>query len=651
MNRRWLGTSAIALATSFLLGNVVADDDDASGDDFLYECLIGAYHVRENEDFWGSDNQTHFRFSPTFSFGNVVFESDFTYGTSKVWFSRNRDRIVNVLQSRWATGDYIQSTATLGGVENQNIASYMNDAVRSEAEKTAVNSLYAKKTFIDKARNELIGKMANRQRFYRNYTRATYENRAKNIKVVIGDAPANVTFGGVQGPSGAGIAIYRASGMFDKSAMTLNSQSCIAILRTSFVEILQNGQTIQGGLFAPGVYSLSDLAPEVNLHNIEVQITDDFNHKTKYKVDVHADKRPIAENTDEFEIRAFVPHRFDYLDPFVRKYSNVWAVSGVYRYGYSKDLTLQCAAQAYTGGVKAETGYSLLGGYGLLSQSIGASFANDSNSRNAMSARIFYAPPALPIGTFSFNFGIVGKGYMDLGNGEDQNDMCAKIWKLFSGRTDDYESPYKESTTKNFTIKYTPCQIFKDVGISLFYKQFWEEHHTRYSYDLSFTWTIAKKYIFVSGIGITYDNDGRDLPKEVKSIDMQRRFYVAVEIPVCDQVKLCSSYDYDDDRTWYNSLEYKPKQIPGLTLELTSTMHEGYGDWRAHGGKVKYECKYGDFRFDHNITMRHKPGVHKNRERIYINTYLKNGEFSKRIKNSFFISKSKDELRMKKKAR
>lgn len=613
MRKRWLKSSALMVVAAGLIGSDYAKAEENLGNDIFYDALFGFMHVRENEDFLGHKNETNVRLTPNVAFGNFVFEGDFSFGKSSANSSPVRDKIADVVNSQ-------------EGVENRS-------------------------NLIATGKNQMLKRMADRPRFFRNFTRLTYENEASNFKIMVGDAPANVTFGSMQGISGAGISFYRTSSMFDRKAQsTLNSQSCITILRPSLVEVLQDGNTIQANLYAPGVYSLADIAPEVNLHNVELQITDDFQHKYCYKVDVHGDKAPLAENTDEFEFRIFVPHRFDYLDPMLRKYGENVIFSGVYRFAYNNDLTLQANAQGYNGGVKAETGYSYRTRFGLFSQAVGASFANDNGSRRAMSTQFYYLTPKLPMGTISVTFGIIGKGYIDLGVGADKEDINRQIWEYVrnDGRYE-YANPFKDTTTKNLTVKYTPCEIFKNVGLSAFYKKEWEDHRSKQSGDISLTWKYKNKYVFTSGIGITVDRDGREIPAGLKNDEIQRRFYIAVDIPMGDQFDLCSSYDYDDDRSFYSSLEFKPAQVEGLTLELNSTLHGGYGEWRNHGGKVKYECKYADFRLDHAITMRKANGTHKNRERFYMNSYIKNGEFMKKTKNSYLLYNSKKDLQSKKK--
>lgn len=645
MRKRWLKTSALMVVAAGLVGSDYAKAEESLGNDIFYDALFGIMHIRENEDFLGHKNETNFRVTPNIAIGNFVFEGDFTYGKGSTNSSAPRDKIAHVVNMHHNLFNVKTKPA------DDKYAEKWDTATDDEAKR----KVWAE-ALTEKGKKELLGRMADRPRFYRNFTRVTYENEASNFKITAGDAAANVTFGSMQGPSGAGISLYRTSSMFDRKAQsTLNCQSTITILRPSFVEVTQNGSTIQGKLFAPGIYSLADIAPEVNLHDTELIITDDFNHKYTYKVNVHGDKVPLAENTDEFEFRIFVPHRFDALDPMLRKYGDNVIFSGVYRFAYSGDLTLQANAQGYNGGVKAETGYSCQTRFGLFSQAVGASFANGDGSRRAMSTQFYYLTPQMPIGTVSVAFGIIGKGYIDLGLGADQDDINKQIWDFVSsGNHGDYTNPFQETTKKTLTVKYTPCEIFKGIGISAFYKKEWEDHRAKQSGDISLTWVYKNKYKFASGIGITVDKDGRldkdgaSIPTALKADEIQRRFYVAVDIPVCDQVSLTSSYDYDDERMFYASMEFKPEAVEGLTVELDSKLHGGYGEWRAHGGKVKYECKYADFRFDHQITMRKSIGMHKNRERFFANTYIKNGEFMKKPKGSFLLYNSKKDLKSKK---
>lgn len=620
MRELLLKSSVIAMiAAGFSCGGVSGSDTNTDPS-FEYQCMLSAYHIRENEKFWGKDNYTNLGFSPTFAIGNWVFEGEFTYGASSANKGVVVDEVMNVAKSQQA----YKTSPTFNPDGKENSA------------------------FDDKAKKIVARNMWDRQRFFRNYTRFTYEDPGKRYKVILGDSSSHVTFGNMQGLFGAGISIFRSADMFDrKQASVLNSQSAITILRPSLVEVVQDGCTIQANLYAPGVYALSDIAPECNLHNVEITITDDFQHGYTYRVDGNSDKIPLTEGDDEFEVRVLVPGRFDPSDPYTRRYSNTFVFSGVYRYGYSKDLTLQFNTQAYTGGLKAETGYSYSTKFGLFSQAVGISASSNMDSRRAVSAQVYYATPQLPMGTFQVSGGIVGKGYIDLGAGFEKDDIYRRIYNLVKSTTDpDYVSSSYESTTKNLSVRFIPRQIFDNVGFSFFYKQFWEDHRTKYSYDASFTWKIANKYTFVSGIGITCDRDGRTTVVDItKGTEIQRRFYIAVDIPVGRDVCISSSYDYDDDRSFYSSLEYKPKAIAGLTLELNSTLHNGYGEWRNHGGKVKYESTYGDFRFDHSITMRHKPGIHKNRERIFVNTYIKNNEFVKKYKNSPIVQYSRKDLR------
>lgn len=588
--------------------------------DFAYQFRLSGYHVRENEEFLGHKNTTNLRLTPKMLIRNLIFETDVTFGKTSQSVAPARGDLLNALKSQGA---------------------YTENSGYSKAKKKNTN-------YDTPALEKFKDNTSEKARLYRSFTRVTYENEPRNFKVIVGDSPGLVTFGNMQGQSGAGVSFVRSSGMFNKRGeAVLNSQSTITILRPSLVEICQDGCTIQGTVLSPGDYSLADLAPEVNLHDISIVITDDFQHKYEYKVDGNADKNPLHDGEDEFEVRFFVPQKFDPLDPYLRKYSTTVVGSGVYRYGYTKDITLNFNTQAFSGGIKAETGYSYATKYGLLFQSIGASFANDLHRRNAMSAQLFYKTPVLPVGQLTVCFNIVGKGYIDLGATANKNDIYEKIYSLFRLNGDsDYVSPFGESTKKSLSVKYVPFKIAENVGWSFLYKQSWLDHYSRSSYDISLTWRIKDKYKFVSGIGITFDNDGREYANKdiLKKIDLQRRFYLGLDVPVGDQISLTSSYDYDDDRALYNKIDYKPASIKGLKITMDSRLYNGCGEYRAHGAKVKYQCKYGDFRIDHNIKMRHKPGIHVNRERLYLNTYVKNNKFVKGQNESFIIQTTKADM-------
>jgi outer membrane usher protein len=200
----------------------------------------------------------------------------------------------------------------------------------------------------------------------RQSSRLVYDMPEQRIRFMAGDADP-VTSGFQSSTELLGVSLQKSNRMFNPSeSITATGSSSFRIERTSDVEVIINGTSMQHLHLRPGNYNVRDLPLATGANEITLAITDDSGEKRSLSFTTYFDTSLLATGQLEWTAAAGVP---SYLRDNERHYANdIYTGMGNLRYGISDEITGEATLYADTNVTVAGLGFvarSPWGIYGL----------------------------------------------------------------------------------------------------------------------------------------------------------------------------------------------------------------------------------------------------------------------------------------------
>ena len=530
-------------------------------------------HERENEKAFGPNNRSAVAFNPLLTIGDVTIDADFYYGyqfTHTKFFGSKRHAV------RFLGADRI------------------NKFYGNLTEKD-------KKTLKDAMKDNILG-----PRFYRLHSRAIYENKKCNFRVVLGDTVSRNQLGFQQPLSGFGISVFRKAG----DGSTITGSSPIVITRVSKVECSLGTTVLCARILAPGVYTLSDLPEEARLPGVSVKISDQLSRNEKLDVDYFGEYKMLKAGENDFDVSVLLSNKCEFLDPHKIKYKERPHFSANYRYATSDKITLGAGTQYYDDELLLDYVMIFATPIGKISPNIAYSYkkVNDKESKDAFKDKtskstvgigVFYSIPENEYGvSFEVFAAHKGKGFVDLGKRRDEKYMYYKtIDDLGITTSQDEEVRRNDSLSSFDSVNEVTARLYSKpvfgVTPAIIFNGLWSASRRLREYTLSFSKKIFNKITLSVSAGVSYDYPSKGYNQGYPD----RRLTVAFSIPIGNDVEILGDFGHhDDDREkTHGKIQYKPKTIPGLEINVEASGKPGS---HAFTTSAKYENDYGDIKFE-----------------------------------------------------
>lgn len=173
--------------------------------------------------------------------------------------------------------------------------------------------------------------------FSRSGTRAVYDDVDRLNRWIVGDlVPQGRGFQGMQDL--AGVSVARSYSMMDPQRnVAPRGGRTFTLDREATVEAFVNGRAVRTIRLAPGSYDVSDFPFVQGSNDVDLVITDDSGRRDVISFSLFVDRTQLAPGLSEYALHAGVlsSRRGSGVD-----YSDDFAFSGFYRFGFSENLTL-----------------------------------------------------------------------------------------------------------------------------------------------------------------------------------------------------------------------------------------------------------------------------------------------------------------------
>ncbi len=173
--------------------------------------------------------------------------------------------------------------------------------------------------------------------FSRDGTRVVYDDVSRLNRWVVGDLqPQARGFAGVQDI--AGVSVSRTYALLDPQRnVAPRGGRTFTVGRDSTVEAFVNGRSVRTIRLSPGTYDVSDFPFVQGSNDVELVIVDDTGQREVVSFSLFIDRTQLAPGLSEYAF--FGGLRSSRLGDSI-EYSDEFAASGFYRYGFSESLTL-----------------------------------------------------------------------------------------------------------------------------------------------------------------------------------------------------------------------------------------------------------------------------------------------------------------------
>lgn len=173
--------------------------------------------------------------------------------------------------------------------------------------------------------------------FNRDGTRVVYDDVSRLNRWVVGDLqPQSRGFSGVQDI--AGVSVSRTYALLDPQRnVAPRGGRTFTVGRDSTVEAFVNGRSVRTIRLSPGTYDVSDFPFVQGSNDVELVIMDDTGQREVVSFSLFIDRTQLAPGLSEYAFYSGV--RSSRLGDSI-DYSDEFAASGFYRYGFSESLTL-----------------------------------------------------------------------------------------------------------------------------------------------------------------------------------------------------------------------------------------------------------------------------------------------------------------------
>jgi hypothetical protein len=560
-------------------------------------------HERDNPEFLGNRNASAIGVNPVIAIGDLTLEASLR------------------------TGKLFAFSGAMRGPTN--LSKITGDTNRSE--------FYENFEDIERDLSKSYSSTYEKGHFYREYTRAVYENARHNFRVVAGDTTSRNTIGFQQALSGVGVSIFRQEG----NGSVINGGSPIVLTSVSKVECKINGEIIAVYVLAPGVYDLGALPEEAKLPGVTLKITDQLNRADTLKVDYFSGYGMLAEGKNDFDLTVVCPHKWDLEDPYKMKYKNKPRYSVNYRYGVSDDITGGIGAQAYENSFTLDGVTIFDAEFGKISPNVAFSYARDEGKTNkAGGIGVFYSVPENDLDTYMEVFaGVKEKKYGDLGAGrelEEAYNAYIDTYITDNARKLRFRNSSSPSSSKQVTARLYTKPIFGIVPAFIFNGE-WSASQRLREYTASAT-TKIECCTLVAAFGLTYDDPSKG--RNLRSPD--GRLTLACTIDLDEEISVGGSYVYygDEKRRAYGSLTYRPVELEGLELCAEYTNRPGY---KNPCFSAKYDGEFFNLKVEESVVNTYedkelacKPS-HANKQRFLVGTSISKEGFGKIKPASFNV--------------
>lgn len=612
--------SAFVLS-SFICGSLYAEQEK-SDKGMLREFFLNvkASHNRgDNKYPFGPKNTSMVVFNPYIGIGDFVLDADFSYGRST--------KYVGFLGSA-------KCMSRITGNLLDFFEHYYSDKINEAVQKSYKTSVY-------------------KPHFYRSYTRAIYNDRAHNIKVIVGDVATRNTIGFQTPFSGGGINIARQSGNGD----VINPGLPLVITKLSKVEVRLGNEILRVCILPPGTYTVDDLGEEAKLPGVTVKISDQLSRSETFTVDYFSGYDMPDFGTDDFDITIAFTHYWDVNDPYKIRYRSKPRFSGNYRFTPIENVTFAFGAQTNKDFCGLDFNVIFMTPLGKISPNIG--FSNVYQERRAVGAGLYYALPENQYGIhLEALVGAKEKGYGDIGiSGEKSEDYDEYIKSKYF---EDLDGSLKEKLLNGPSSpqgsRFAMVRLYFDpiFGFTpgFTFRGDWandKDKNTRSYRDYSASLTKSffnKRCMMTAVAGITYDDP--DGGRNQKSPD--KRLLIACSIDLDSQVSIKGTYSHLDQERMkkYASIAFTPEAIKGLEIQ---------GEYFRMPGRsnpvfsVRYDNEYFSMKFEESIASSYEDNGsgtadgHKNNQTIMLGTSLTPQGFRSEKKNSFNIIRMAEDFK------
>lgn len=563
-------------------------------------------HDRDNDRAFGPKNSSYVAFTPVLQVNDFIIESDFSYGRSFKYY-RAMTGFRNLTR-------YVSSTSAFAKAYDA------DSKILSGVRRGASNGL-------------------DRPHFYRNYTRAIYNDESDNLRVMIGDTSTRSTIGFQQPMSGLGISIFRQSG----DGHVISPGMPIVITKVTKAEIRLNGEILAVQILAPGTYTINDFCEEAKIPGAVVKIGDQLSRSEKLTINYFGAYDTPELGHDDFNISVIGIHKYAIDDPNKVDYESKPRFSGNYRRTYAEGQTFSIGAQGYENAYTLDAGLIFNTSYGKIATNVGYSSACKHHPNNALAASIYYSLPQNDYGiSFETLLSVMAKGYSDLGITKDrQLDYNEFIDRYFTSA--DLKKQLLNSDTdaskRRIVCRLFSKPIWKIVPSFIFTGEWTSNKQRLREYTIALSTRLWNCCNLTVSAGITYD----DPDKGVNQKSPDRRLTAACSVDVGSEVVVQGTYGHyqDDMRRHYASVTYSPAAIKGLELCAEWTRKPGLSNPIF---SVKYENEYFNVKFEQSTTCSYKDAGskigadgHRNTQRLLLGTSLTKDGFKDHQKTNINI--------------
>ena len=576
---------------------------------------VKASHNRgDNEYPFGPKNTSMVCFNPYIGIGDFVLDADFSYGRSTKYagFLRSAKGMSRI-------------TGSLKKFFDNYYGSIYTDAVRS------------------------LQNTAYKTHFYRSYTRAIYNDKAHDIKIIVGDVATRNTIGFQTPFSGGGINISRQGGNGD----VINPGLPLVVTKLSKAEVRLGNEILRIKILPPGIYTVDDLGEEAKLPGVTVKLSDQLSRSETFTVDYFSGYDMPDFGTDDFDITIAYTHYWNVDDPYKIRYRSKPRFSGNYRFTPIENVTFAFGAQTNKDFCGLDFNVIFKTPLGKISPNIG--FSNVYKGKRAVGVGLYYAFPENPYGIHLDAFvGAKEKGYGDLGiSGEKSEDYDSYMEKYFP--TEATRLQLKNNPSEDESSRFAMVRLYFDpiFGFTpgFTFRGDWANDKNGNTnnfrdYSVSLTKSLFKGCIMTAVAGITYDDP--DGGRNQKSPD--RRLLIACSIDLGSQVSIKGTYSHLDQERMkkYGSITLTPEAVKGLEIQ---------GEYFRMPGRsnpvfsVRYDNEYFGIKFEESVASSYdddKSGTregHKNNQTIMFGTSLTPKGFRSEEKNSFNIIRMAEDFK------
>lgn len=561
---------------------------------------IKGMHERSGDYAFGPKNTSAIACNPVIRLGRFTVDSDFFYGRINSYASFCKDpRCISKVASDlpYFFNNY------------KNIKRPANNALKND---------------LDEAH------------FYRTYSRAIYNDEARNFVVIAGDTDTRNTIGFQQILSGAGITIYRQKG----NGSEINCSSPIVITRVSKLECKLHDQILCVKILPPGLYTINDFPEEARIPGISLKISDQLSRSEKLKVNYFGGYSMVDEGSDDFDVTLVYDHKWNVESPHRTKYRSRPRFSSNYRYGYTKDITAGIGLQSAKNHALLDFITIVDTGYGKISPNF--AFSSRSGYNSTFGGGIYYAIPKNNLGLhFELYAAVKEQGFSDLGKTKENEDIYNSfINKYFSNNANIDRSRLLNNSSASSSRQVT-ARIFSDAIVGFVptftFNGEWSSTQRLREYTISLS-TVRGPLCVAINAGLTYD----DPSKGVNQQSPDRRMTLAFCWNMNSELSMKGTYSYyeADKRKLYGAITYTPDAIKGLEISGERTSKPGKSvpvataKWDGKHCNVKYNKTIINSYQDNGAKTEDK---HLNCDSLSAGTSITADGFRAHKKNSFNV--------------